>query len=999
MTSSAPWSVKGIDPKTREAAKDLARRSGLTLGEWLNQRIQEGGADLQEGANSIADSLEDLTDRIEAAEQRSTLAVTGIDQSLRGLLARLELSEREQTAVGARFEGALQETAEVQAAIDARLRKLESEAAGPRSAEAMKSLEAALGRVANHLYDGENRTRESLSDVRRDMAGLTARLELAEKAGANTGEDVAARLIERLDEAQARMDASVRSLQGSLSEIDKRLGAAETKIGAGGISTEDIDRKLEDMAASVAQGLQAAKAEMTKQLREAVDGGAERMDQALLDMTAHVQAAERRSAEALERMGQEVLRVADTLNRRVQGIETRTAGAIQQVGGEVARVVDTLETRVTRSETIQTEGLEKLGGEITRVTERLADRIGTAERRSAQAVDDVGEQVNRISERLTARYESSTNDLAERIRLSEERTHRMLEEARERIDRRLAETAAKTAQAQAPATAAPASVEPAALPEAAPYAEPTSFASPFGAPAYSAAQAEAAVPPPVIYPDAAPFGQAFAPTDYTTVGRTFDEKDFDAAQGFATPAEAQSEADFAEDAFIETVQATHEDDDDEGVVFDDEDMLDLSSTDDDIYEDEPAAESLLMPAEPASRLFDAAPPAAAEEIAPRILTTRELIEQARAAARAASSEAKVKKTKAAKSKPSRNETSSFGHRRGNKVSQGQVAMFSVLAGASVMLGTAGYLLYQGSSTGRYVRGPSPFDRTAETADIINRAAVALDPKPIDGAAALPAPEPVVPLGVEAVNAASLYVEGRAKVEAKDSSGLELLRKSANLGYPQAQFYLGRLYEEGGAGLAKNPAEARRWYERAANAGDRGAMHNVGLMYFEGLGGAKNLTSAAQWFRKAANLGLVDSQFNMGQLYEQGLGVTQNSAEAYKWYLLAGRAGTPEQRAQAREAANRLKVTLPADARMTAERIASDLAQRSSGAPVQVAAAGVDVVGVQRALARLGYFKGEPNGASSQELRVAIQAYQRDQGLSPSGTLDSATMVRITPYMR
>lgn len=992
MTSSAPWSVKGIDPKTREAAKDLARRSGLTLGEWLNQRIQEGGADLQEGANSIADSLEDLTDRIEAAEQRSTLAVTGIDQSLRGLLARVELSEREQTAVGARFEGALQETAGVQAAIDARLRKLESEAAGPRSAEAMKSLEAALGRVANHLYDGESRTRESLSDVRRDMAGLTARLELAEKAGASTGEDVAARLIERLDEAQARMDASVRSLQGSLSEIEKRLGAAEAQIGASGISAEDIDRKLEDMAASVAQGLQAAKAEMTKQLREAVDGGAERMDQALLDMTAHVQAAEKRSAEALERMGQEVLRVADTLNRRVQGIETRTAGAIQQVGGEVARVVDTLETRVTRSETVQTEGLDKLGGEITRVTERLADRIGAAERRSAQAVDDVGEQVNRISDRLTARYESSTNDLAERIRLSEERTHRMLEEARERIDRRLAETASK---------AAPAPAQPTVFPEASPYVEPLSFA-PFGEPASPQSQAEAASPPPVIYPDAAPFGQVFAPTDYTAVGQTFDDKDIEAAQDFPPSIEAQSEADFAEDdAFIETVHATHEAEDDDGVVFDDEDMLDLSSEEDDLYADEPAAESLLMPAEPAPNPFDASPPPVmVEEIAPRILTTRELIDQARAAARAASSEAKVKKTKAAKSKPTRTETSGFGgHRRSPKVSQGQVAMFSVLAGASVMLGTAGYLLYQGSSSGRYVRGPSPFDGAADASGVINRAAVALDPKPIDGAAHLPTPEPVVPLGVEAVNAASLYVDGRAKVEAKDGAGLELLRKSANLGYPQAQFYLGRLYEEGGAGLAKNPTEARRWYERAANSGDRGAMHNVGLMYFEGVGGTKNLTSAAQWFRKAANLGLVDSQFNMGQLYEQGLGVTQNSAEAYKWYLLAARAGTPEQRAQARDAANRLKVTLPADARMTAERIASDLAQNNSGAPVQVAAAGVDVVGVQRALARLGYFRGEPDGAASQSLRVAIQAYQRDQGLSPSGTLDSATMVRITPYMR
>ena len=45
MTSGAPWSVKGIDPKAREIAKDLARRQGMTLGEWLNQMIFDDGAE------------------------------------------------------------------------------------------------------------------------------------------------------------------------------------------------------------------------------------------------------------------------------------------------------------------------------------------------------------------------------------------------------------------------------------------------------------------------------------------------------------------------------------------------------------------------------------------------------------------------------------------------------------------------------------------------------------------------------------------------------------------------------------------------------------------------------------------------------------------------------------------------------------------------------------------------------------------------------------------
>ena len=88
-----------------------------------------------------------------------------------------------------------------------------------------------------------------------------------------------------------------------------------------------------------------------------------------------------------------------------------------------------MEQRLGRADTVQAQALEKLGGEIARITERLAERIANAERRNALAIDDVGEQVSRVTERLNQRHERGSADLAERIRLSEERTARLLEEA------------------------------------------------------------------------------------------------------------------------------------------------------------------------------------------------------------------------------------------------------------------------------------------------------------------------------------------------------------------------------------------------------------------------------------------------------------------------------------------------------------------------------------------------------------------------------------------
>jgi len=120
MTAGVPWSVKGIDPKAREVAKDFARRSGMTLGEWLNRVILED--DVPEDVTSedqftdrppraappplepqrprlvasaptsmfppraetraddlarIAYALDRLTDRIESSETRTSLAISG----------------------------------------------------------------------------------------------------------------------------------------------------------------------------------------------------------------------------------------------------------------------------------------------------------------------------------------------------------------------------------------------------------------------------------------------------------------------------------------------------------------------------------------------------------------------------------------------------------------------------------------------------------------------------------------------------------------------------------------------------------------------------------------------------------------------------------------------------------------------------------------------------------------------------------------------------------
>ncbi len=137
MSGAQSWSVKGIDPKIREAAREAAARSGLSLGEYLSAALQghrpppvtlqppqretspQRSRTARFGSPAYeADDEEDwhvsgpttlprvtdpvrLAQRIDSIERRTQLAVTGldravstIDRSMLGLAARIEDAER-----------------------------------------------------------------------------------------------------------------------------------------------------------------------------------------------------------------------------------------------------------------------------------------------------------------------------------------------------------------------------------------------------------------------------------------------------------------------------------------------------------------------------------------------------------------------------------------------------------------------------------------------------------------------------------------------------------------------------------------------------------------------------------------------------------------------------------------------------------------------------------------------------------------------------------------
>ena len=90
-------------------------------------------------------------------------------------------------------------------------------------------------------------------------------------------------------------------------------------------------------------------------------------------------------------------------------------------------------------------------------------------------------------------------------------------------------------------------------------------------------------------------------------------------------------------------------------------------------------------------------------------------------------------------------------------------------------------------------------------------------------------------------------------------------------------------ENGGA--AESDSEFTVTLDAAEN-GDAAAQRNLANMYRHGQGVAKDNAEAEKWYRRAAEQGDAEAQYNLGVIYRYGRGVPKDNTEAVKWYRKA-----------------------------------------------------------------------------------------------------------------
>jgi len=509
MPSGAPWSVKGIDPRARAIAKTAARREGMTLGDWLNRVIlddgpQAGSPDWDErlsgypgfGSGGGGDGDDDdalravirrLTDRLEASEQRSTLALTGVDQSVLALSRRLEALEETRDEDDGEIEEALARTRARHDELLERLRRLER--AGPGGGadpSALKAVETTVGKLAARLYETERDVRAELdnlthkderrregaeraakvlgarldeteSRLRDDQKALRDQVEAQSQRVGETlrgVEDIARRLQSRIIAAENATHSAAEALAGSQQALDARLRELEARQGSS-VGADEINRRFEVLGRELAAIIRETREDWGRQIAS-LDGagaGPGRLERALEAAESRLSAAETRQSEALNRIAHEVGRVSRAVDRRIEAAEQRLEHRFSETErARRSREDQTgLESRLDTVRAENTAAVRRIGEEVARLGETLAERVQKAEERSAQAVEAAGERMAQVVERIEqARARAPEADLDARIRASEERTAQRITDAMDGVYQRLDQARSETADVLSP---------------------------------------------------------------------------------------------------------------------------------------------------------------------------------------------------------------------------------------------------------------------------------------------------------------------------------------------------------------------------------------------------------------------------------------------------------------------------------------------------------------------------------------------------------------------
>lgn len=432
MSGAQSWSVKGIDPKVREAAREAAARQGMSLGEYLNQALASGqlGGGAQTPAQSkpqlpvrgprprvfglqhndyddeddwnVSDARQGdptrLVQRIESIERRTQLAVTGldravstIDRSVLGLAARVEDAEAASNEAADRIAEALEQFRDAGDTLSGRLQRAE------QTSDEISGVKERLEHQVAVAEEVARRAEAAASFLTNEMGGRDAVI------------------AQTLSEARAVAEEAARQATEASADAVNELRRLQ----------EALNERLTDSEASTRRAIQTAVAEVRTETSSETRDARE----ALLEEVVRLESEIAKRVGAVDTLKAEQATLISRIERAEAGARESTAGLRQAAGAAIADLRNaqlTLSARVKQVEDIagQSGGaidLTDLRHAQHDIAERLASlesktdsspltgalaafeaRIANVEAAAANApnVDHIGETVSSLDRAL-----------------------------------------------------------------------------------------------------------------------------------------------------------------------------------------------------------------------------------------------------------------------------------------------------------------------------------------------------------------------------------------------------------------------------------------------------------------------------------------------------------------------------------------------------------------------------------------------------------------------
>ncbi|NMM47444.1 tetratricopeptide repeat protein [Marinigracilibium pacificum] len=122
-------------------------------------------------------------------------------------------------------------------------------------------------------------------------------------------------------------------------------------------------------------------------------------------------------------------------------------------------------------------------------------------------------------------------------------------------------------------------------------------------------------------------------------------------------------------------------------------------------------------------------------------------------------------------------------------------------------------------------------------------------------------------------------------ELYDNKNYDLIKKNANKGDAEAQFYLAKMYLHG-RGVESDFSKTLHYYELAAEQGHLKSINNLGYQYFSGENINPDYEKAYKWWSISSEKGHGMSTYNLGIMYEKGKGFEQDYEKAMQYFRKA-----------------------------------------------------------------------------------------------------------------